>query len=367
MAKPSFIILSCDGGGVRGLITAMLLQSLDAQVLQNVSLFSGTSTGSIIALGLAAGVPIAQIVDLYQSMSNCNEIFTPYLGTTQAQAGQTLAVDAARALPRPAAGAEDSWWWEVLQLVAKAAAEMAFPKYRSSGLGALLSSKLPDMTLQQLASQRGKHAVVPSFRITAEGTPNSWAPVLFHNLPGLTKTPELAATKLVDTAMCSAAAPLFFPPHVVGPDSFIDGGVFANNPSSTAVAAYFGSSLAIGSDGEGVALVSIGTGDVMNSYPSSGAVFPNGILGWLWPYQDGASPAFPLIQAMFAGTSKVDELTASMMLRKGTYIRGNPIFEQTWSLDDCSAIPQMMELTNNYIGSDSWKPIRDAINALAAG
>jgi patatin-like phospholipase/acyl hydrolase len=54
MAKPKFIILFCDGGGVRGLITAMLLESLDAKFLQNVSLFAGTSTGSIIALGLAA-------------------------------------------------------------------------------------------------------------------------------------------------------------------------------------------------------------------------------------------------------------------------------------------------------------------------
>jgi uncharacterized protein len=86
MAKPKFIILFCDGGGVRGLITAMLLESLDAKFLQNVSLFAGTSTGSIIALGLAAGVPIKQIVELYCSMSNCNEIFSSYLSVSEASA-----------------------------------------------------------------------------------------------------------------------------------------------------------------------------------------------------------------------------------------------------------------------------------------
>jgi patatin-like phospholipase/acyl hydrolase len=78
MANKRFIMLSCDGGGVRGLITAKLLQTLDPAFLQSVSLFAGTSTGSIIALGLAAGLPIDQIVEIYRSMSNCNAIFTPY-------------------------------------------------------------------------------------------------------------------------------------------------------------------------------------------------------------------------------------------------------------------------------------------------
>ena len=50
MANKRFIMLSCDGGGVRGLITAKLLQTLDPAFLQSVSLFAGTSTGSIIAL-----------------------------------------------------------------------------------------------------------------------------------------------------------------------------------------------------------------------------------------------------------------------------------------------------------------------------
>ena len=169
--------------------------------------------------------------------------------------------------------------------------------------------------------------------------------------------------------MCSAAAPLFFPPHVLAAGSFIDGGVFANNPCSTATAAYIASSLATqGShDPDSVAVVSIGTGDVDNSYPPSDAVFPFGILGWMWPYQDQSAPAFPLIQAMFAGTSKIDELTSAMMLRDSTYIRANPVFEQTWSLDDCSSIEQITDLTDEYIESDEWHKIADKINGLVAG
>src|SRR5262245_9236130 len=58
MTHTTYRILSCDGGGIRGVITAKLLQALDPSVIKNIDLFAGTSTGSIIALGLASGVPI---------------------------------------------------------------------------------------------------------------------------------------------------------------------------------------------------------------------------------------------------------------------------------------------------------------------
>ena len=49
-------ILSLDGGGLRGLITARILQRLndDPKIkgwLDDVDLFAGTSTGGILALG----------------------------------------------------------------------------------------------------------------------------------------------------------------------------------------------------------------------------------------------------------------------------------------------------------------------------
>lgn len=367
MANRRVIALCCDGGGVRGLITALLLQSLDPRFLQGVTLFAGTSTGSIIALGLASGLPIGQIVTLYQSMADCRTIFTPYLPAAEAQAVQQRAAAAIAAMPMAAGDAAGDTtggidWSRLWQMMLQAAAQMAFPKYQSSGLKSLLAAQFPSMTLADLARRRGKYVVAPSFRITA-GSTGSWAPVLFHNLPGLGVTPELAGTGLVDAAMCSAAAPMFFPPHVVGGGSYIDGGVFANNPSSTATAAFLASRLA--APGTELVVVSIGTGDVTNAYPPPGAVFPYGILGWMWPYQDGTAPSFPLIQAMFAGTSQMDELTAGMMVGKANYIRANPVFDQTWSLDDCSAIEQMATLTRQYIASDAWQTIARRINALA--
>ena len=79
MTKATYRILSCDGGGIRGVITTKLLQDLDLSVIKNMDLFAGTSTGSIIAIGLASGVPIDTIVELYSSQKACSKIFQPYL------------------------------------------------------------------------------------------------------------------------------------------------------------------------------------------------------------------------------------------------------------------------------------------------
>ena len=73
MAEAIYRVLTCDGGGIRGVITAKLLQALDRSVLDSIDLFAGTSTGSIIALGLASGVPIDTIVDLYSSQECCSQ------------------------------------------------------------------------------------------------------------------------------------------------------------------------------------------------------------------------------------------------------------------------------------------------------
>ena len=79
MTEATYKILACDGGGIFGVITAKLLQSLDTSVLDNIDLFAGNSTGSIIALGLASGVSIDTIFDLYSSEQACSQIFQPYL------------------------------------------------------------------------------------------------------------------------------------------------------------------------------------------------------------------------------------------------------------------------------------------------
>lgn len=62
-------ILSIDGGGIRGIIPAMVLQALLGKLkAQDVfHIIAGTSTGGIIACGLARPNPVGpqEIVDLY--------------------------------------------------------------------------------------------------------------------------------------------------------------------------------------------------------------------------------------------------------------------------------------------------------------
>lgn len=72
-------ILALDGGGIRGILTLEILAKLESTLReksgerQNFVLadffdfFAGTSTGAIIAAGLAMGMPVAQIRDFYLS------------------------------------------------------------------------------------------------------------------------------------------------------------------------------------------------------------------------------------------------------------------------------------------------------------
>src|SRR5258708_4311456 len=78
MTSTNYLVITFDGGGIRGLITALLLQDLEksCQVLERTNLLAGTSTGGIIALGLAANVPPQSIVNLYQN--DGATIFDPY-------------------------------------------------------------------------------------------------------------------------------------------------------------------------------------------------------------------------------------------------------------------------------------------------
>src|SRR5450759_1710766 len=68
MAK--YRIVSIDGGGIRGLITTILLQRIVEtpgleHFLKSIDLIAGTSTGGLLALGIAYGLDLAQIRDLY--------------------------------------------------------------------------------------------------------------------------------------------------------------------------------------------------------------------------------------------------------------------------------------------------------------
>jgi len=190
-----FRILTLDGGGIRGILTATLLERLEAaqpQFLSLVDMVAGTSTGGILALGLASGLTPTQGRELYENLGT--EVF------------------------------KDSFWDNLKDLV-----QLTGAQYSNKPLKKVLVKQFGDMTLGDLP----KKVLISSFDLDNEsktpGKPRSWKPKFFHNFPGEDSD---AHEKVVDVALRTSAAPTFFPVY----QGYIDGGVIANNPSMCALA-----------------------------------------------------------------------------------------------------------------------------------
>lgn len=73
-------IFSADGGGYLGLSTAAFIEATDRhfeiKYADVFELFCGTSTGAIVALGLASGMSGSEIVALYEKLGR--EVFRNY-------------------------------------------------------------------------------------------------------------------------------------------------------------------------------------------------------------------------------------------------------------------------------------------------
>jgi len=206
----SIRILSIDGGGIRGIIPAMVIQALLGKLkAQDVfHIIAGTSTGGIIACGLAKPNPISlqDIINLY--VEHGSEIFKKGL------------IDWSHYLGGPRYN------------------PTALEKYLASQLGNTYLSEVKDVEL-----------LVPSYAIglPKEKPPgNTCAPMFFRSWQarGLL-LPEGANGddydfKLVSIARATSAAPTYFPPATIANKaeqlfSMIDGGVFANNPTICAM------------------------------------------------------------------------------------------------------------------------------------
>jgi len=107
-------ILAIDGGGVRGIIPATLLAALEATTgrpaRDDFDFVAGTSTGAVIAAGIAAGIPASRLVTLYAERSG--EVFrrTPLLSTLRRIVrGTVYDTSVLNALIREELGAARDW------------------------------------------------------------------------------------------------------------------------------------------------------------------------------------------------------------------------------------------------------------------
>jgi patatin-like phospholipase/acyl hydrolase len=192
-------ILSIDGGGYLGLASAALLAEFErhfrASCHDSFDLFCGTSTGAIIALALAADIPAAEVVALYERIGPV--VF-------------------------PIRSAKLRW-------VRKYTVGWFRSQYQNEALRHGLHDVFKDLTLDDIKA-RGKFALVAAYN-DSSGTPRVFK---------TDHADELTAHgryRLCDIALASSAAPTYLPVVELKPpgssqvERFCDGGLFANTPA----------------------------------------------------------------------------------------------------------------------------------------
>jgi len=329
----SFKILCCDGGGIRGIITALLIQDLDRRfgIVQGADGFAGTSTGGLISLGLVSNVGIDAIVNLYQNEGA--KIFEPNGWLLDAQAKQQ---DRA-----PAQSAEE---------LLGSGPGIFRCQYVNTGLQKVAQNLVGTGAL----SSASRFVAVNSARLW-DASDNSWAPCTISN--GENNT--YRGISMVDAALATSAAPTYFPPYQVGDFGyFADGGTFANNPSMTAIveAIYQGYATAP-SD---IVMLSLGTGANPVGVPPSSVSNPLnwGVTHWLWPFSDGVVPATALLNLTMDATAELAAIQAQQLLGRN-YMRGNVPLSQPFGLDDYKNVGELVSATQNYIEtSPEWAATR---------
>jgi patatin-like phospholipase/acyl hydrolase len=296
-------ILTFDGGGIRGLVTLAILKRLEAQVpalIQNADLIAGTSTGGIIALGLASGLPVDDLIGLYRDKGK--EIF------------------------------DDSWLDDLRDVGGVMGAD-----YDQKNLERILKDLFGAKQLKDLS----KRVVIPSFDLcNKSGGPKAtwtWSPKFFHNFPGNDSDGDQS---VVDVALNTSAAPTFFPSH----QNFVDGGVVANNPSMAALAR----ALDTRTDGPPpelgeIYLLSIGTG--VNLSYIEGQNLDWGLAQWVKP----------LIGLLMDASMGVADFQCRRILKDG-YRRVAPVFpaDTNIKLDEWQRASELITFGDQAPLVDPW-------------
>lgn len=193
-------ILSIDGGGIKGTCPAAFLASLEENLDEPIGkyfdLIAGTSTGGILAIGLALGFSAKELLELYENKGP--KIF-----------GQSEHSN------KPIAWLADKW--SLLR-------QFVQPKHTTDGLEEALRSVLKNKKLGDAKTR----LLIPAWDA---GTNGVYIYKTAHH-ERLTKDYKRTA---VDAALATSAAPTFFKRHrTVDQVGLIDGGVWANNPTGLA-------------------------------------------------------------------------------------------------------------------------------------
>ena len=272
-----FKILSIDGGGIRGVIPAKWLERLEEQLgtllCNHFDMVAGTSTGAVLAAGVAAGIPAKKLLNLYTKHGP--DIFPP----------------------RGFSNRRRSFFNPFLK-----------PRYEEEPLAEVLQNHFSGIGADPITLSQLK---LDTLIVTYD--------VLYRRPRVLCSWNEQDGRIPVwEACKASCSAPTYFPAHQIELDGvqcpLVDGGVVANNPSSLALAFAIKKQLkgdlkAFESD-QTPFLVSMGTGNLTRAISIDEAK-QWGTAQW----------ALPILDVLFDGTSSADELVCEAVLSDDAYVR----------------------------------------------
>lgn len=271
-----FRILSCDGGGIRGLMTAIWLSRLEKKLggpLRNYfDCIAGTSTGSILGCAISLGIPADRIVGMY--VERGREVFPPI---------------------------ERRIWDRIQRAFSDG---LSAPRYDGRGLERVLQDVFGK-------ARFGDLEVRPTIAISYN-TFNRQA-VVFKNTRDI-----YAHLPVWEVVRASCAAPVYFPAHVMNIGQaeipLIDGGVVANNPTACAVAEgvrFTAENYGTGAcEIEDFIVASFGTGQTSKQIGIAEARHWGG-LQWV----------LPVIDVIFDGVSNAVDYVTSHLISRDRYFR----------------------------------------------
>lgn len=292
----SKVLLSIDGGGIRGIIPLCALIELERQTGQpareSISFVAGTSTGAIIAAGLARGIPAEQMLDLYQNLG-----------------------------PRIFRRDVPGWIFSLGSF-----------KYRSRPLYDLLGERLGHCALNDLETD----ALITAKRVS-DGRP------FYFVRDNAVNDQATGKLDLVDCVTASSAAPTYFEPwDVPGIGPCVDGGVgIAGNPVyQMCVEAFYYTPPGAYTPAECV-VVSLGTG-VYDARFS-----PNNLVAWA---------NWVVGELLMSPAEQQTELVLRHFQTAGTY-RINPALPRDIGLDGVNDIAELIRIGRQAAAQINWADI----------
>lgn len=202
-----YSILTLSGGGVRGVISSLVLAEIEHRTNQPIcklfDLIAGSSSGGIISLLLS---------------------HPKQEGSTQPKYS---AKDVADTLIERA---EDIFNEPLFEEVLGIVDDLMAPKYGSKSKEKILTKYLGNTPMNQALTNVFITSYDTQLRI----------PVFFVSNPEMEKTGTnfrkvCTNISMVQTCMATSAAPTFFSPYKLGEYCLVDGGMFANNPTILAI------------------------------------------------------------------------------------------------------------------------------------